>query len=160
MGNYRDCCGRQRRTQSSRNICGCRSNDYNNQNTYMENDYTEYENAQVGQNSENIVTHNTYYDYDRGEYYKAEKYQPNRNSCDFSDIDKSKLGLGLVIMLGTIVGVILMAYMMLEALFEASPAGPADSGMIWLFVIMFGVVGLPFLFCGGGDDDMQGWGHV
>lgn len=148
MGNYRDCCGRQQRTQSSKNICGCRSNNYNDHST------------QVCQNSESKPTLNIYYDYDRGEYYKAEKYQPNRNSCDFSDIDKNKLILGLIIIFGTIGGIIWMIYMMLESLFESSPAGPADSGMIWVFVIMIVIVGLPFLFCGGGDDDMQGWGHI
>lgn len=147
MGNY-TFDGRQQRTQSSRNICGCRSNNYNDHNT------------QDCQNSENTPSLNTYYDYDHGEYYKAENYQANRNSCDFSDIDKNKLIPGLIIIIGTIGGIIWMAYMMLESLFAASPAGPADSGMIWVFVIMFGVVGLPFLFCGGGDDDMQGWGHV
>lgn len=151
MGNY-TFGGRQQRTQSS--------SYYDNQDTYIENDYAEYENAQTSQNSENKPTLNTYYDYDRGEYYKAEKYQPNRNSCDFSDIDKNKLIPGLIIIIGTIGGIIWMAYMMLESLFAASPAGPADSGMICLFVIMFGIVGLPFLFCGGGDDDWQGWGHM
>ena len=156
MGNY-TFGGRQQRTQSSRNICGCRSSYYDGQDTYMENDYTEYKNAQVSQNSENSPTLNTYYDYDRGEYYKAEKYQPNRNSCDFSDIDKNKLIPGLIIILGTIGCVIWMVYMMLEALFAASPAGPAESGGIWLFVIMIGVVGLPFLLCGGGKGFDDSW---
>lgn len=159
MGNYRDCCGRQRRTQSSRNICGCRGNNYDDQNTYMENDYTEYENTQVNQNSENKPTLNTYYDYDHGEYYKAEKYQGNRSncSCDLSGVDKNKLIPGLIIIIGTIGCVIWMVYMMLEALFAASPAGPAESGGIWLFVIMISVVGLPFLLCGGGKGFDDSW---